>query len=694
MPPTRGVKKPKEDKSDHRVLANRYRVEKKLGSGSFGTAFLVYDMRANKTRGDEEWKVLKEIPCGELAPDETVGAMHEAKLLSRLQHPNIVRYYDSFLDGEFFCIITEYCEGGDLSDKITAWKKAGKRFDQGVVMDWFVQLVLAVQHMHRRQVLHRDLKTSNIFLKNNMIKIGDFGISRVLMGTSDYASTFIGTPYYMSPEVLKHEGYNSKSDLWSVACILYEICALQHAFEGQSLMGIMYKIVEGNKPELPDMYHQNLRQLVQRLLEKDPSHRPSATEITKIDFVERHIEKMKNKIAAFKEHRDDVHSQKTDTDEIARMLREKTHLEDLQNASLKRQQEELKHMTPRERMRLKKMQKGDEKAKVLREEARKNLAGNVQRKTLIQENMGTYKPPVWQGGSSRNIPWVKDNPDVYNDPAFRANLPPSTPDISIYQQENDYYSTTPDNYFDREDIGTIKQAQHTIGLHPNESDDRPITPMKKTIDFNDPNISMATPPGLKPLRKKKFFENGNKNGSDSQSSKSVSNKKENGTSGDNASKTKPKEQLIPKEILNQIPEDADAAETFYSQHEEFESDSDDEFDQEEDDYGALMSVMQNALDSTVQDNNATVTDDTIGVFSPAVRDMKIKNLTLECEKKLGKVAFKKAYSFLKEARFGDGKATLDENAIMKGLRQFVGNPSDCFLVDQLLFLEEQAKMMK
>ncbi|XP_033104672.1 serine/threonine-protein kinase Nek11-like [Anneissia japonica] len=688
MPPARGVKKPKEDKSDHRVLANRYRVEKKLGSGSFGTAFLVYDMRANKTRGDEEWKVLKEIPCGELAPDETVGAMHEAKLLSRLQHPNIVRYYDSFLDGEFFCIITEYCEGGDLSDKITAWKKAGKRFDQGVVMDWFVQLVLAVQHMHKRKVLHRDLKTSNIFLKNNMIKIGDFGISRVLMGTTDYASTFIGTPYYMSPEVLKHEGYNSKSDLWSVACILYEICALQHAFEGQSLMGIMYKIVEGNKPEIPDAYHQNLRQLIQRLLEKDPSKRPSATEITKIDFVARHIEKMKNKIAEFKEHKDDLQSQKTDADDIARMLREKTHLEDLQNESLQRKQAELKHMTPRERMRLKKMQKADEKAKLLSYEARKNLADNVQRKTQIQEDMGTIKPPVWQGGTSKRIPWVVDNPDVYNDPAFRANLPPSTPDISDYHADDEYYANTDTgHYFDREEIGTIRQApQQTLSIN-SSYDDRPITPMKKnSIDFDDPNISMAAPPGVKLLPKKKSVENGNKNNSHESSNLSAENK--------------PKEQVIPQEILNQIPEDADAADTFYSQHEEFESDSDvdeDEDDDQEDDCGALMNCLQSALDSTVQDNNATITDDTVGVFSPAVRTTKIKNLRIECEKKLGKDAFRKAYAFLKDARFGDkkgGMATLDENAIMKGLRQFVRNPSDCFLVDQLLFLEEQAKMMK
>ena len=82
----------------------------------------------------------------------------------------------------------------------------------------------------------------NIFLKNNLIKLGDFGISRILMGTSDMATTFTGTPYYMSPEVLKHDGYNSKSDVWSLACVLYELCTLQHAFQGQVSPLLFYAV--------------------------------------------------------------------------------------------------------------------------------------------------------------------------------------------------------------------------------------------------------------------------------------------------------------------------------------------------------------------------------------------------------------------------------------------------------------------
>lgn len=165
-------------------------------------------------------------------------------------------------------------------------KKENKRLAEEQILDWTVQLLSAVNYMHSRRVLHRDLKARfylkfdknynyeqnskviiifrNIFLKNEVIKIGDFGISRILQGTMDMASTFTGTPYYMSPEVLKHEGYNSKSDVWSIGCLLYEMCTLQHAFEGQGLMGVMYKIVEGKVPELPSEYSNELNLILKK----------------------------------------------------------------------------------------------------------------------------------------------------------------------------------------------------------------------------------------------------------------------------------------------------------------------------------------------------------------------------------------------------------------------------------------------
>lgn len=117
---------------------------------------------------------------------------------------------------------------------------------------WFTQLLHALNYIHKQKILHRDLKTSNIFLDgapeacelhDYSVKLGDFGISRVLDGTREAAVTVVGTPYYMSPEVCRSEPYNWKSDVWALGCVLYELCMLKHAFESSSLLGLVYKVL-------------------------------------------------------------------------------------------------------------------------------------------------------------------------------------------------------------------------------------------------------------------------------------------------------------------------------------------------------------------------------------------------------------------------------------------------------------------
>ncbi|XP_023395813.1 serine/threonine-protein kinase Nek11 isoform X4 [Loxodonta africana] len=205
------------------LVARRYELLQKLGSGSFGTVYLVSDKKAKE---GEELKVLKEISVGDLNPNETVQANLEAQLLSRLHHPAIVKFHASFVEQDNFCIITEYCEGRDLDCKIQEYKEAGKTFPENQIIEWFIQLLLGVDYMHERRILHRDLKSKNIFLKNNLLKIGDFGVSRLLMGPCDLATTLTGTPHYMSPEALKHQGYDTKSDIWKKKIHLQTLRAL------------------------------------------------------------------------------------------------------------------------------------------------------------------------------------------------------------------------------------------------------------------------------------------------------------------------------------------------------------------------------------------------------------------------------------------------------------------------------------
>ncbi|NXI24923.1 NEK11 kinase, partial [Sterrhoptilus dennistouni] len=351
------------------VIARRYTIQRKLGNGSFGSVYLVNDRKAKQ---GEKLKVLKEISVGNLKPNETVEANLEAQLLSKLDHPSIVKFYSSFVERDSFCIITEYCEGGDLDFKIQEYKDSGKMFTQTQVIDWFIQLLLGVNYMHERRILHRDLKAKNIFLKDSLLKIGDFGVSCLLMGSCDLATTFTGTPYYMSPEVLKHQGYNTKSDIWSLGCILYEMCCMNHAFTGQNFLSVVLKIVEGETPSLPDRYPSKLNAVLCSMLSKNPSLRPAAAEILKSPYIDEQLKKIRYKFTNMTVKDEALNWQK-ETAPIFGAVQKKVHLQTLQELS------EVQKMTPRERMRLRKLNAGDEKAKKLKQLAEEKYQENIKR---------------------------------------------------------------------------------------------------------------------------------------------------------------------------------------------------------------------------------------------------------------------------------------------------------------------------
>jgi NIMA (never in mitosis gene a)-related kinase len=115
------------------------------------------------------------------------------------------------------------------------------------VLDWFTQLCLAIKHVHDRKIIHRDIKGQNVFItKNNMLKLGDFGIAKILNKTMEKARTVVGTPYYLSPEIIESKPYSYKSDIWSMGVLLYEMCSLQPPFNANSLQFLALKIVKGS----------------------------------------------------------------------------------------------------------------------------------------------------------------------------------------------------------------------------------------------------------------------------------------------------------------------------------------------------------------------------------------------------------------------------------------------------------------
>jgi serine/threonine protein kinase len=176
---------------------------------------------------------------------------------------------------------------GDMYHKIRSTQ--GKKFEEYQVIDWAIQMCLAIYHMHDRRILHRDLKTQNIFLTNGKIKLGDFGISKVLDSTVQLTSTVIGTPYYMSPEQFKYKPYSYKTDIWALGCVIYEMCSLRHAFDAQSINALAVKVLKGNFAPLANNYSKGLKELVGKMLSINPKDRPTIVQVLKAPILRKRL---------------------------------------------------------------------------------------------------------------------------------------------------------------------------------------------------------------------------------------------------------------------------------------------------------------------------------------------------------------------------------------------------------------------
>ncbi|KAJ6238302.1 camk family protein kinase [Anaeramoeba flamelloides] len=188
----------------------------------------------------------------------------------------------------------EFANGGDLREKIERQKDLGQYFSEGEILEMFIQICLALQHIHSKKIIHRDLKLANIFLtKSGQIKVGDFGISKLLQNTLEKAKTVCGTPYYLSPEIINQKPYSYKTDVWSIGIILYELCTLKRAFNGTNIPQLAFKISSSKVDPIPGFYSKHLQRLVYELLERDESKRPTINQILQKSFVRNKIRKMR-----------------------------------------------------------------------------------------------------------------------------------------------------------------------------------------------------------------------------------------------------------------------------------------------------------------------------------------------------------------------------------------------------------------
>ncbi|MDR3547480.1 MAG: serine/threonine-protein kinase Nek [Candidatus Pacebacteria bacterium] len=265
-----------------------------LGQGSSASAVLVECVNG-ANRG--KLYALKKISLALLDPKKKQYAENEVELLKVLVGPTIIRYYESFSSKDWIWIVMEYADGGNLSQLIANHKVKRETISTGTILDWFAQIVLGIMVMHSKKVLHRDIKTQNIFLVGGsstkdqpVLKIGDFGVSKALSSTFAMAETLCGTPYYMAPEIFRREPYNAKSDMWSLGCVLYELTTLELPFDGVTMEELKEAIEKKDPKALPEGTNEDIVMLVNALLNKDPIRRPSIWEVSKLQAVSSRIQ--------------------------------------------------------------------------------------------------------------------------------------------------------------------------------------------------------------------------------------------------------------------------------------------------------------------------------------------------------------------------------------------------------------------
>merc|ERR1719480_54573 len=240
-------------KEDEKLAYRRLRL---LGQGSFGKAFLARDLESN------DLCVMKQVRIERMDAKARDTAVREAVALKRVRHPNVVRFRQVFVRSGWLCLVMDYADGGDLCAAVKERAKVDSPFEESAVLECFAQVADAVHYVHSLKMVHRDIKSRNIFLcRTGKALLGDFGLVRLLEFTCELAHTRVGTPYYLSPEIIRKQPYNYKTDVWSLGVLLYEIAALTRPFLG-TLETLPRAILKGSYEPLGRHYGKGLHSLV------------------------------------------------------------------------------------------------------------------------------------------------------------------------------------------------------------------------------------------------------------------------------------------------------------------------------------------------------------------------------------------------------------------------------------------------
>eukprot|EP00756_Hemistasia_phaeocysticola_P030169 Hpha_TRINITY_DN16275_c2_g12::TRINITY_DN16275_c2_g12_i1::g.16142::m.16142/K08857/NEK1_4_5; NIMA (never in mitosis gene a)-related kinase 1/4/5 len=276
----------------------RFSKVKKIGSGSHGDAFQVTDRTATTTdrSGRVPRYVAKVMRLHEMSQRDLRYAYSEVRCMSLLNHANIVGYIADFETAESLIIVMEYADGGDLERQVKARAARDLEFfKEHEVIFIFLQLSLALDHVHGRKMLHRDLKTANVFLTAaGVVKLGDFGYSHEYAETVSniVAGTFCGTPVYLAPELWNSERYSKKADIWSLGVVLYEMLALRRPYYSSNMMELMEMILKEEFPPPPPHYTEDMIDLTHFILRKDPGQRPTVRQTFQVDYIQKGLRQL------------------------------------------------------------------------------------------------------------------------------------------------------------------------------------------------------------------------------------------------------------------------------------------------------------------------------------------------------------------------------------------------------------------
>ncbi|CAD2214252.1 protein kinase [Angomonas deanei] len=273
-----------QDESTARTQNKKYWISRVLGSGATGTVLCA------KRVSDGETFAVKCVDMEGMSEADRNRAQAEVACLINCDFFSILKCHEDLAKTDptnpenvlMIALVLDFANAGDLRQEIRTRASNNRRFREHEAGLLFLQVLLAVHHVHSRHMIHRDIKSANILLcSNGLVKLGDFGFSRMYAATvsDDVGRTFCGTPYYVAPEIWRRRPYSKKADMFSLGVLLYELLTLKRPFDGANMNEVMQKCLTGRYEPLPAGISPEMCDLVDSLLSGDPTRRPSSSKV-------------------------------------------------------------------------------------------------------------------------------------------------------------------------------------------------------------------------------------------------------------------------------------------------------------------------------------------------------------------------------------------------------------------------------